>query len=178
MGAWKFLTADTQGIKRIGAIGTPFKPVLLRFRQLLTPFVLAPIVHTCRLDGYQQIFIILLVKERYKIRLSGQHAVNQQIFLNVTHRLAYMHFIHLPATLAELMRNNPPEILIIDCIIGTQCRTVIVKHHLLTLVMPVISTKIIHQFRQLTFVLYKEGLEHSQLAPCGCPATSQLIFAL
>lgn len=42
MGAWKFLTADTQGIKRIGAIGTPFKPVLLRFRQLLTPFVLAP----------------------------------------------------------------------------------------------------------------------------------------
>ena len=95
MGMWKFLTTDTQGIKRIGAIGTPFKPVLLRFRQLLTPFVLAPIVHTCRLDGYQQIFIILLVKERYKIRLSGQHTVDQQIFLNVTHRLAYIHFIQL-----------------------------------------------------------------------------------
>lgn len=50
MGMWKFLTTDTQGIKRIGTIGTPFKPVLLRFRQLLTPFVLSPIVHTCRLD--------------------------------------------------------------------------------------------------------------------------------
>ena len=76
MGTWEFLTADTQGIKRIGTVGTPLKPILFRFCQLLAPLVLAPIVHTCRLDGYQQIFIVLLVKERNKIRLSGQHAVD------------------------------------------------------------------------------------------------------
>lgn len=40
--------------------------------------------------------------------------------------------------------------------------------------------KIIHQFRQLTFVLYKEGLEHSQLAPlrlsCHQPVDIRIVI--
>ena len=64
----EFFAADVERIEGIGAVGAVFEKVFLRFGLLLHALVLAeavaPSLHSCGLDGDDEIIVVLAVEVR------------------------------------------------------------------------------------------------------------------
>ena len=81
----KFLAADVESIKSVGAVGAVFEEVFFRFGKFLAAFVFAETVaaaaHAGCLNGEDKVVVILSVEERHKALLAGKTLVDEQIFL-------------------------------------------------------------------------------------------------
>ena len=66
---WELLAVDVERIEGISAIGTVFEKVFFGFRLLLHGLVLAEAVtsslHSCGLDGEDEVVVVLAVEVRY-----------------------------------------------------------------------------------------------------------------
>ena len=66
---WELLAANIERIEGIGAVGTVFEKVFFGLRLLLHTFVLAeavaPTFHPGRLDGEDQVIVVLAVEVRH-----------------------------------------------------------------------------------------------------------------
>ena len=76
---WELLAADIEGIEGIGAVGTVFEKVFFGLWLLLHTFVLAEAVasslHSCGLDGEDEVIVVLSVEVRYKVLLPDKALV-------------------------------------------------------------------------------------------------------
>ena len=65
---WELLATDIEGVEGIGAVGAVFEKVFLGFGLLLHALVLAeavaPSLHSCGLDGDDEIIVVLAVEVR------------------------------------------------------------------------------------------------------------------
>ena len=66
---WELLAADVEGVEGIGAVGAVFEEVFFGLRLLLHGLVLAEAVtsslHSCGLDGEDEVVVVLAVEVRY-----------------------------------------------------------------------------------------------------------------
>ena len=110
---WELLAADVEGVEGIGAIGTVFEEVFLRFGLLLHTFIFAeaisPTLHPGRLDGEDEVVVVLSVEVRHEALLPGEALVDEEILLVMPHRVAKVHVDDLPAVAFKLMDNHPVE---------------------------------------------------------------------
>ena len=65
----EFLAADVESVEGIGAVGAVFEEVFFGLRLLLHGLVLAEAVtsslHSCGLDGEDEVVVVLAVEVRY-----------------------------------------------------------------------------------------------------------------
>ena len=71
---WELLAADVEGVEGIGAVGAVFEKVFLGFGLLLHALVLAEAVasslHSCGLDGEDEVIVVLAVEVRHEALLA------------------------------------------------------------------------------------------------------------
>ena len=135
---WELLAADIEGIESVGAVGAVFEQVFLGFGEFLPGFVLAEsqtaTAHSGRLNGKYQIVVVLTVEERHKPLFTCEALIDEQVFFIVSHRVAEIHVLDAPPVPLELVDNDPSEILLVDGIVASQRRTVVIEYHGLVLV--------------------------------------------
>ena len=76
---WELLAADIERVEGIGAVGMVFEKVLFGLRLLLHRFVLAEAVatslHSCGLDGEDEVVVVLAVEVRHQALLPDKALV-------------------------------------------------------------------------------------------------------
>ena len=145
-----------------------FQQIILTLCQLLSGLVLmesaAVYDDLCHVYGYEQRFIILPIEHWEQVLGTLEAVIQDGVFLCMAHRLTYELLLHMPAVLIELLHYHRAEIIITHSIVTAQCCGVIVEHHGLEDVRPVVMAEVIHQLTQLTLLLDKETLYHLERA--------------
>ena len=71
---WKLLAADVEGVEGIGAVGAVFEEVFLGFglffHRLVFAKAVAPTLHSGRLDGKDEVVVVLAVEVRHEALLA------------------------------------------------------------------------------------------------------------
>ena len=117
----KFLAADVESIKSVGAVGAVFEEVFFRFGKFFAAFVFAEAVaaaaHAGCLNGEDKVVVILSVEEWHKALLAGKTLVDEKIFLIVPHGIAEIDCLDSPAVAFKLMYDHPTEVLFVNGIV-------------------------------------------------------------
>ena len=163
---WELLTADIQRIESVGAVGTMLQQVLFGLRLFLHRLVLMEAVtstfDTGRLDGENQVIVVLAVEEWHEALLASKALVDEQVLLIVAHRVAKVHILYLPPVALKLMDDDISEVLIVHGIVRAERRGIVIEDHRLVLMISVVRAEIIDQGGNLTLELDVEGLEDVQ----------------
>ena len=69
----------------------------------------------------------------------------------MAHRVAQIYVHDLPSVTLELMDDHIAEVLVVDRIVRAQCRSIVVEHHRLVLMVGIVGTEIIYQSGDLSF---------------------------
>ena len=149
-----------EGIRAIGAI---LQLILFSLRQLLTTLILAAVIDTSGLNRDQQVFVILHIEHRHEPGMTGKHAINQQILLDVLHGRTQVDLLNHPSARHEGLADHVTEIFIVNGIVAIKRRRIMIKDDHLQALMTIVDTEVINQFIQLTLILNVEALEHQQL---------------
>ena len=155
-------TADVKRIESVGAVGSMLEQVFFGFGLLLHRLVLMKAVSTplysCRLDGQDQVVIVLAVEERHEALLASEALIYQEIFFVVAHRVAKVHILYLPPVALEFVDYHVAEVLIVNGIVRAESCSVVVENHCFILVVSVISTEVVYQSGDFPLELHIEGL--------------------
>ena len=84
----KLLRTYAHGVEGIGEVRAVLKLVLIRLYELLPSFVLAVVVDGCTLDGDDEVLVVVLVYQDHVRGMSFEHAIDEQLLLQMVHRLA------------------------------------------------------------------------------------------
>ena len=127
----ELLTTDIQRIEGVGAVGTVLEQVLFGLRLFLHRLVLAETetatFDTGRLDGQNQVIIVLTVEERHKALLASETLVDEEVLLIVAHRVAQVHILYLPPVALKLMDDDIAEVLVVHGIVRSESRGIVVE---------------------------------------------------
>ena len=169
----KFLTADVEGVESVRAVRAVLEQVFFILGEFLAALVLAEAVaaahYSSRLDGEDEIIIVLAVEHRHEPLFAGKALVDEQVLLIMAHRVAQVDVLDLPAMPLELMAHHPMEVLLVDGIVAAECGTVVIIDHDLALVVHVVAAEVVNQSRDFALELRVEGLDHIQSASVGLP---------
>lgn len=164
----EFLAADVEGIESVGAVGAVFEQVFLGLGELFAGLVLAEAVATVgdtgRLNGKDKVFIIRAVEERHKPLLSCKGVVDEKILLVVVHRVSEVHGLDAPAVPLKLLYHVIVEVLVVDGIVGTESRCIVIIDHCLVAVCGIITAEFLDECRYLAVELYVEALDYIEAA--------------
>ncbi len=134
----EFLGSDVEGVEGIGAVGAVFEEVFLGLRGFLHGLVFSEAVaasfYASRLNGENEVVIVLAVEERHQPLLPGKTLVDEEIFLIVPHRVAEVNVVDLTPVAFELVNDDIAEVLVIHCIVRTESGRVIIVDDRLVLV--------------------------------------------
>ena len=158
----ELFATDIQRIECICAVSTMLQQVLFGLRLLLHRLVLVEAVastfDTGRLNGQNEVIIVLAVEERHQALLASKAPVDEQVLLIMAHRVAKVHILYLPPVALKLMDYHIAEILVIDGIVRAKRCRVVIENHRLVLMISVVRAEIIHQGGDFSFELDVEGL--------------------
>ena len=162
----ELLAADVEGVEGIGAIGAVLQEILFRLGVFLLRLVLAETIaatlDACRLDGEDEIVVVLSVEERHEALLAGEALVDDQVLLVVAHGVAEIDIDDLPPVSLELMLHHPVEVLVIDGIVAAQGGGVVVEHDGVVAVGCIVTAEVVDECRQFPLVLHVERLQDIQ----------------
>lgn len=168
---WELLAADVESVEGVGAIGAMLEQVLLGLRVFLLRLVLAEAVaatfHASRLDGEDEVVVVLSVEERHETLLAGEALVDEQVLLIVAHGVAEIDIDDLPSVSLELMLHHPVEVLVIDGIVAAQGGGVVVEHDGVVAVGCIVTAEVVDECRQFPLVLHVERLQDIQAVADG-----------
>lgn len=154
---------DIEGIESVGTVGSVFQKILLRFSQFLAGLVLAETESAsgdaCGLDGKEEIVVVLAIEERHEVLQPFEGIVDKQVLFIMPHRLAEIHIDDTPTALLELRFDHPMEVLGVHSVVGTECRSIIVKNNCFVGVPLVVLAEVGHQLRNLSLELHIEGFD-------------------
>ena len=157
---WELLAADIQCIESIGTVGTMLQQVLFGLRLLLHRLVLMEAVastfDTSRLNGQNEVIIVLAVEERHQALLASKALVDEQVLLIMSHRVAQVHILYLPPVALKLMDDDIAEVLVVHGIVRAKCCGIVVEDDRLVLMISVVRAEIIDQGGNLTLELNLE----------------------
>ena len=144
----ELLAADVEGVESISAIGAVLQQIFLGLSEFLASLVLAKAVaaahDSCRLDGEDQVIIVLAVEHRHEPLFTGKALVDEQVFLVVTHWVSKVDILDLPTMPLKLMAHHPMEVLLVDGIVAAESSTVVVIHNYLAFVVHVVAAKVVN----------------------------------
>ena len=80
----------------------------------------------------------------------------------MSHRIAEIHIFHLPPMTLKLVADYPMEVLVVDGIVSTESRCVVVIDHGLVLMISVITAEILNESRNFTLEFDIERLDDIQ----------------
>ena len=165
---WELLAADVEGVEGIGTVGAVFEEVFFGFGLLLHRFVfaeaVAPTLHSGRLDGEDEVVVVLAVEVWHKALLTSKALVDEEIFLVVSHRVAKVHVDDLPAVAFKFVDHHPVEVLVVHGIVGAECGGVVVEDDRVVRVRCVVRTEVGNQCRDLSLELDIERFEDVKAA--------------
>ena len=163
---WELLAADIERIEGIGAVGAVFEKVFFGLRLLLHRLVLAEAVasslHSCGLDGEDEVIVVLAVEVRHKALLPGKTLVDEKVFLIMSHRVAEVHVNDLPSVALELMYYHPMEVLVVHCIVRAEGGGIIVVDDRLVWGWCVVCAEVGNERRDFALELHIERFENVQ----------------
>jgi len=167
----ELLAADVEGVESVRAVGAVLQQVFLGLSEFLAALVLAETVaaahHACRLDGENEVIIVLAVEHRHEPLFAGKALVDEQVLLVVAHGVPQVDVFDLPAVPLELVAHHPVEVLFVDGIVAAQGGTVVVIDNDLGLVVGIVAAEVVNQRRDLALELRVEGLDDVQPPPVG-----------
>lgn len=160
----KLFAADVEGVKRVRAICAVLQQVFLGLGEFLAPLVLAKSVaaanNSSRLDGEDEVIIVLSVKHRHQPLFTGKALVDEQVLLIMPHGVSQVDVLDLPAVPLELMAHHPVEILFVDGIVAAESSAVVIIDHNLALMVDVVAAKVINERGDFALELRVERLDH------------------
>lgn len=117
---------------------------------------------TGRLDGQNQVIVVLAVEERHEALLAREALIDEKVLLVMAHRVAQVHILYLPPVALKLMDDDIAEVLVVNGIVRAEGRGIVVEDDRLVLMISVIGAEIIDQGGNLTLKLDVEGFEDVQ----------------
>lgn len=92
--------------------------------------------------------------------LSGKGVVDEKILLVVVHRVSEVHGLDALAVPLELLNHVIMEVLVVDGIVGTEGRSIVIIDHCLVAMGGVIAAEVVDECRNLTLKLNVERFNH------------------
>ena len=84
----ELLCANADRVEGIGEVGAVLQPILISLHKLLTSLILAVVVAASTLDRDDEVLIVVLVYQDHVLSMSLEHAIDEQLLLEMVHRLA------------------------------------------------------------------------------------------
>ena len=163
---WKLLAADIEGVEGIGAVGTMFEKVFFGLRLLLHRLVfteaVATSLHSCGLDGEDEVIVVLAVEVRHQSLLPGKALVDEKILFIMSHRVAEVHVDDLPAVAFKLVDNHPMEVLVVHGIVRAEGGGIVVVDDRLVRMWSVVGAEVGDERRNFALELHIERFEDVQ----------------
>lgn len=143
-----------------------FEQVFLVLCEFFAAFVLtesiAPTSDPSRLNGKDEVIVVLAVEHRHEPLFAGKALVDEQVLLIMAHRVPEVDVFYLPSVPLELMAHHPVEVLLVDGIVAAESGAVVVVNHDLALVVCIVAAEVVNQRRDFALELGVEGLDHVQ----------------
>ena len=163
---WELLAADIERIEGIGAVGTVLEKVFfglwLLFHRLVFAEAVASSLHPGRLDGKDEVIVILAVEVRHEALLPGETLVDEKILFIVSHRVAEIHVNDLPAVALELVDYHPMEVLVVHGIVRAEGGGIVIVYDRLVWVWSIVCAEIGDECRDFALELHIERFEDVQ----------------
>ena len=90
---------------------------------------------------------------------TGKALVYEQILFIVSHRISEVDIVDLPAMPLELVDYDPPEVLVVDGVVGTEGGGVVIEDDGLVAVVGVVSAEVVDERRNFALELREEGFD-------------------
>lgn len=161
----ELLYTNHQRIEGIRTIGAGLQLILFSLSQLLSTLILLAVIHSCQTDGDEQVFIVLAIDHYLVLSSSHKHTVEEQHLLEMSHRVAQIHIVHIPAMVCEVVGDEGMEVIIHQGVVVAHEGGVVVEVHLLAAVILVILHELIEQGRQLLLILHEDTLQTAGFTP-------------
>ena len=144
----KFLRSDVEGVESVRAVCAVLQQIFLRLGEFLAALVLAESVaaahDSSRLDGEDEVIIVLAVEHRHEPLFTGKALVDEQVLLIMPHGVSQIDVLDFPAVPLELVAHYPVEVLLVDGIVAAESSTVVVVHDYFTFVVHVVAAKVVN----------------------------------
>lgn len=165
---WEILTPDIEGVKSICAVRAQFESVIFRLGKFFAALIFvessSATSNTGRLNSENEVIVILTVEIRRQTVLSCKTVVDKVVFLLMSHRITERGCYYVPTAFSELVNNSVAEIHGVDGVVRTECGSIVVENHCLTLVMGVILAELSHESRNLPLIFHIERFEDIESA--------------
>lgn len=160
----EFFAADVERVEGIGAVGAVLQQVFFGLSEFLAALVLAeavaPAHHARRLDGQNEVIVVLAVEHRREPLFAGKTLVDEQVLLIMAHGVAQVDVLDLPAVPLELVAHHPVEVLFVHGIVAAQGGTVVIVHDYLAFVVCIVAAEVVNKRRNFALEFRVEGLDH------------------
>ena len=167
----ELFTADVEGVESVGAVGAVLQQVFFGLSEFLAALVLAeavaPAHDSRRLDGQDEVIVVLAVEHRHEPLFAGKTLVDEQVLLIMAHGVSQVDVLDLPAVPLELVAHHPVEVLFVHGIVAAQGGTVVIIDDYLGLVVGIVAAEVVNERGDLALELRVEALDDVQAAPCG-----------
>lgn len=156
----ELFASDVEGVESVCAVSAMLKQVFFGLCELFPTLIFTEAVaatnDSSRLDGEDEVIIVLAVEHRHEPLFTGKALVDEQVLLIVAHGVSQVDVLHLPAVPLKLVAHHPVEVLFVDGIVAAESSTVVVVNHDFTFMMDVVAAEVINQGRDLAFELRVE----------------------
>ena len=167
----KLFAADVERVKSIRSIGAVLQQVFFGLGEFLAALIFAEPVaapdYSCRLDGQDEVIVVLAVEHRHEPLFAGKTLVDEQVLLIMSHGVAQVDVLDLPAVPLKLVAHHPVEVLFVHGIVAAQGGTVVIIDDYLGLVVCIVAAEVIDERGDLALEFRVEALDDVQAAPCG-----------
>ena len=176
----EFLAAYVKSVEGIGAVGAVFEQIFLGLGELFARLILAEavaaIADTGGLDCQNQVFVVRAVEERHEALLSGKRLVDEKIFLIVSHGITEVNRFDAPTVPFKFVPNSPVEVLVVDGIVRTERRCIVVENHGFILMRGVVAAEVLDECRYLTLELDVERFDDIEPSATGLTGHNPVII--
>ena len=125
-----------------------------------------------------EVVVILAVEKGHEPLFACEPLIDQEVFLVVPHRVPEIDIDDRPTVPLEFVANHPMEVLVVDGIVGSESRGIVVIDDGLIFVIRIVCAEVVNKSRDFRSNLTKNDFMMLSRRPEGCPATIQLILAL
>lgn len=150
-----------------------FEQGFFRLFELFSAFVFPKTVptpgDTGRLYRKNEVVVILAVEKGHEPLFACETLIDQEVFLVVPHRVPEIDIDDRPTVPLEFVANHPMEVLVVDGIVGSESRGIVVIDDGLIFVIRIVCAEVVDKSRDFPLEFDEERFYDVEPTPGGLP---------
>jgi len=150
-----------------------FEQGFFRLFELFSAFVFSKTVPPARYAGRlyrkNEVVVVLPVEKGHEPLFAGETLIDQEVFLVVPHRVPEIDIDDRPTVPLEFVANHPVKVLVVDGIVGSESRGIVVINDGLIFVSRIVCAEVVDKSRDFPLEFDEERFYDVEPTPGGLP---------